>query len=200
MKPQILALGFAAALALTTAPAAFAQPAAQGQTTMQPGTGPGMGPGMGMGRGMGRGMSQDACRGGMGGGMMGGGLFGMGIMHHPDGTLAYLKAELKITGKQDKAWDAFAASMRADADMMRATMQAGMASGRPATLAERLDRQEAMMTTHLQSLRDAKKALLALNDALDATQKEKLDDMAMPCRDTGPGQGMGGPGMGWGWQ
>ena len=127
----------------------------------------------------------------MGGGMMGGGLFGMGMMHHPDGTLAYLKAELKITDKQDKAWDAFAAAMRAGADTMRAAMQSSMAAGQPKTLAERLDRQEAMMSAHLQSLRDAKKALLVLNDALDAAQKQKLDDMAMPCRDAGAGMGRG---------
>ena len=194
MKAQLLSLGFAAALALTSAPAVLAQPASQDQTTMRPGMGPRMGPGMGPG--MGRGMSQGVCRGGMMGGGMMGGLFGMGMMHHPDGTLAYLKAELKITGQQEKAWDAFATTMRADADTMRAAMQSNMKAGWPKTLAERLDRQEAMMTTHLQSLRDTKKALLALNDALDAAQKQKLDDMAMPCQGGGMGQGMG-----WGrWQ
>lgn len=159
-----------------------ARPSASQQMPM----GPGMGPGR-MGRGMGSGMMQGpgrgTCRGGMGG-MMGMG-HGSGMMYHTDGSLAFLKAELKITDKQTGVWDTFAKAMRASAGSMRATMQAYMAAKPPATFAERLDRHEDMMAARLESLRSTKAALLPLYNALDASQKQKLDAMMMPCRGTG---------------
>lgn len=53
-----------------------------------------------------------------GGGMMGGGMMGgpmMGMMHggaRLDGRLAFLKAELKLTAEQEKAWNDFATAVR----------------------------------------------------------------------------------------
>ena len=135
----------------------------------------GRGPGAGMMHGRGHG----ACHGGMGGMMGMGG--GYGMMHHTDGSLAFLKAELKITSKQMKAWNKFAQAMRDSVGLMRATMQSHMTEGPPKTLIERLGRHEAMMVARLESLRSTKAALTPLYGALDATQKQTLDGMMRPC-------------------
>jgi len=120
-----------------------------------------------------------ACRHGMGG-MMGMGR-GYSMMYHTEGSLAFLKAELKVTDKQAEAWGKFSKALRNTADQMRTAMQSRMAEGPPKTLIERLDRHEAMMASHLESLRSTKAALGPFYAALDATQKAKLDDMMAPC-------------------
>lgn len=186
--PLAASLALGAAVALVTPALAQdnkaqqTQPSAAQQMPMAPGMGPGR-----MGRGPGSGMMQGqgggACSGGMGA-MMGMGR-GAGMMSHPDGSLAFLKAELKITAKQAGAWDKFASAMRSSAASMRATMHSNMAGGPPATFAEHLSRHEAMMTARLSSLRSTKDALLPLYNALDASQKQKLDGMMMPCRGRG---------------
>ena len=179
------AFGAAIALATPAFPQGTTSPQAQPSASQQMPMGPGMGSGR-MGRGMGSGMMQGrgygACRGGMGG-MMGMGR-GFSMMYHTEGSLAFLNAELKITDKQAGVWSKFATAMRASADSMRATMQAHMAAKPPATFAERLDRHEDMMAARLESLRSTKAALLPLYNALDTSQKQKLDAMMMPCRGT----------------
>lgn len=185
ITPFTAAFAFGAAITLATPalPQGTTSQQAKPSATQQMPMGPGMGQsgmGRGMGSGMMRGRGYGACRGGMGG-MMGMGR-GYGMMYHTDGSLAFLKAELKITDKQAGVWDKFAKAMRASADSMRAAMQANMAANPPATFAERLDRHEAMMSARLDSLRSTKAALLPLYNALDASQKQKLDGMMMPCR------------------
>lgn len=178
-------IAFGAVIALTTP--VLAQGEATQQTQPSAGQQMPMGPGMGygrMGRGAGQGMMYGrggrGCRGGMGG-MMGVGR-GYGMMYHTEGSLAFLKAELKITDKQKEAWDKFAKAMRDSANLMRAAMQSHMTEGPPKTLMERLDRQEAMMASRLESLRSTRAALVPLYQALDAAQKQTLDDMMAPCR------------------
>lgn len=186
--PFAASFAFGATIALAMPALAQSTTSQQTQTSasQQMPMGPGMGPGR-MGRGMGPGMMQGyghgACRDGMGG-MMGMG-HGSGMMYHTDGSLAFLKAELKITDKQAGVWGKFASAMRASAGSMRATMQAYMAAKPPTTFAERLDRHEDMMAARLASLRSTKAALLPLYNALDASQKQKLDSMMMPCRGRG---------------
>lgn len=175
-------IAFGAAVALATP--ALAQSGSAQQTQPSASQQMPMGRGMGYGRmggaGMMGGWGRGGCRGGMGG-MMGMGR-GYGMMYHTDGSLAFLKAELKITGKQTKAWDKFAQAMRDSAKLMRATMQAHMTEGPPKTFMDRLSRHEAMMIARLESLRSTKAALGPLYGALDAAQKHKLDDMMTPCR------------------
>lgn len=191
--PFAASIAFGTVIALATPALPQGMPSQQGQPSaaQHMPMGPGMAKG-GMGKGMGSGMMKErghgACRGGMGG-MMGMG-HGAAMMDHPDGSLAFLKAELKITDAQAGAWNNFANAMRASAGSMRATMKANMAAKPPATFAERLDRHEAMMAVRLESLRSMKAAVLPLYGALDASQKQKLDGMMMPC--AGPHWG-GGP-------
>jgi hypothetical protein len=71
---------------------------------------------------------------GMGGGMMGGMALMMGPQHI-DGRLAFVRAELKITDAQQKAWDDFAAAMRAAANTLQ-TAHASMRSGAADTAAQ----------------------------------------------------------------
>jgi hypothetical protein len=188
---------FAAALALGMA-LTVAVPAGAQTTTQQ--TQPAarqkmpIGPGMGYGRmtrGMGPGMmhGRGRCRGGMMG-MDGGMGRGMAMMRHPDGTLAFLKAELKITHKQMRKWNAFARTMRKSATSMRKMWTAHMANRPPQSLPAWLDNHEAMMASRLESLRTMKSALVPLYNALDASQKKTADSLFMRCH---------GMGRGWGW-
>ena len=106
-----------------TAPA---QPQAPSQALPRQPSGPGMGMGM-MGQG-GMGMGGGSMMGpGMMGGMMGGVAMMMGPQHI-DGRLAFLRAELKITDAQRKAWDDFAAAMQTAAKSLQAA-HAAMHSG-----------------------------------------------------------------------
>jgi len=196
MRPRLMS--FAATLALG-AVLAFAvptdaqtttqqtQPAARQQMPMHPGMrrdriARSMGPGMMHGRGR--------CRSGMMG--MGGGMGrGMAMMRHPDGTLAFLKAELKITHTQMRKWNAFARTMRENAASMRKMRAAHMANRPPQSLPAWLDSHEAMMASGLESLRAMKSALVPLYNALDANQKKTADSLFMPCHDMGHGWGRG---------
>lgn len=123
-RKTILAVAAAAALA-TVSTLTFAFP---------PGYGPGAGAcasggGPGMGWGGGPGMMGYGPHGGpgmMGYGRMGprGGGWGPGRGAGPaanvDAHLAYLKSELKITGDQETAWQAYATQMKQQAESMQA--------------------------------------------------------------------------------
>ena len=124
----------------------------------------------------------------MGPGMMGMGMIsegGMGMMGpamcaamagHADARLAYLKAELKITGAQEPLWNAYAAAARDNAQSMQKLCTAMKA---PAGLSppERMDQHEQFMAARLDSLRATDKALKPLYDALSADQKKIADQM-----------------------
>jgi hypothetical protein len=121
-------------------------------------------------------------------GMMG--LGGMGLMmamrgpagghaiEHVEGHIAFLRAELKITDAQAKAWDEFAAAIRANAkqlnDMRVELAKADTADTSPVA---RMERQEKILTARLEIVRRTKPALLALYSALSDNQKKSLAEL-----------------------
>jgi hypothetical protein len=141
-------------------------------------------------------------------GMMGGGMMGPGMMDHrmmdmgamhcvgmSDERLASAKAELAITNAQLPVWNAFAETVKANAQVMGREMMQGPGaqpgSGMmmaPGTLPERLERHEKMMSAHLEALRKTRAAVARLYSALTPDQRSKADRIL--C-----GQ-MGGPGAG----
>ena len=147
---------------------------------MQPGMGPG--PGMGQGRMMGQ---------GMGPGMMGpGGMAGMmpmmgmmGMMQgdrHIDGRIAFLKAELKITEAQEKAWTDFAAALRQAAEKSQhAHMGMRPMSGAAGDLSvtQLLERHESFLAARLEAARIIKAALGPLDGVLSTEQKQTLVEL-----------------------
>lgn len=135
-----------------------------------------------------------ATRPGMGmmgpGGMMGGDMMGgagmsgmmpmMGMMRmmqggeHIDGRLAFIKAELKITAAQEKAWSDFATALRQAAMTVREA-RAGMPaiSGMSGTMTppQRLEQHEKQLAAHLDAIRTVKPALANFYAALNEEQK-----------------------------
>ena len=116
--------------------------------------------------------------------MMAGGS-GMGMpFEHVEGRIAYLKAELGITGAQSAPWAAFADAMRADAAAMKAMheeMAKGglMANAVPATLPNRFAAQRKMMSARIAML-DRMEAGAAPLYALLSPDQRKILDEAMP--------------------
>ena len=93
--------------------------------------------------------------------------------------LAGLKEDLKITEAQTKAWEDYAAAVKAAAKTMteqRKTMRDKMDT---ATFPQRLDLHEAMMVSHLDQLRKTKAAANALYALLTDAQKKIADEEAM---------------------
>lgn len=119
----------------------------------------------------------------MSGGMMGGAgqdMQSMDMTQHVEGRIAYLRAELNITDKQAKPWDAFAEALRGNAKGM---MDAGMPMMGPdakADLAGRLDAQESMLSARLAGVKAMKAALAPLYAALDESQRKSADELLAP--------------------
>jgi hypothetical protein len=129
----------------------------------------------------------------MGGGMMAGGMMQMGTMQcmgHSDERLAIVKAELNLTSAQLPLWNAFVETEKANAQLMRqgmGMMQSGGAGhgAHPgagmtmafASLPERLEQHEKMMTAHLDALRKMRAAVSPLYDALTPDQRFKADGL-----------------------
>ncbi len=121
-------------------------------------------------------------------GMMGGGMKDMmsmmrdmmrmmsGMMAaNAESRIAMLKTELKITDAQASQWDRFADALRSAAKSMSDMHQKMMASGMDGTLLARLDRQEAMLSAHLTSVRSLKEALQPLYASFSDEQKKIAD-------------------------
>ncbi|MBI5942519.1 MAG: Spy/CpxP family protein refolding chaperone [Caulobacterales bacterium] len=129
-------------------------------------------------------------------GMMGG-MMNMGAMHCmtlSDERLSVLKAELNITDKQLKAWNAFAAAVKADAHPMPAGMtmpmkpdsMQGMMGGdgmmammMSKPLPDRLAHHEMMMKAHLKAIHKVRVAVSGLYRVLTPEQRIKADKT--PC-------------------
>jgi len=90
-----------------------------------------------------------------------------------------LKADLKITEAQTKAWDEYAAAVKAATKTMIEQRRAMRDKMDTATFPQRLDLHEAMLVSHLEQLRKTKAAANALYAVLDATQKKIADEEAM---------------------
>jgi hypothetical protein len=163
---------------------------ASGQTAQQPSQGtPGM---MMQGSGripmMGSGEIPIMGSGGMPMmGMMDPGDMMCGLASHVDGSLAYMKAELRITDAQTPQWNGFADAFRANAQKLAQQCAATMGQGgnmmmamMAGTLPERLDRMEQHITLHLESLRTMKAAVQPLYAALSDEQKRIADQLIRP--------------------
>ena len=99
------------------------------------------------------------------------------MMGHVEGRLAFLKTELRITDAQLPLWNAVADTIRANAKAM-GDMAGGMMGGsQSATLPDKLDMREKMMTAHLEALRKFKAAVAPLYVALSDEQKKTADEL-----------------------
>lgn len=116
-----------------------------------------------------------------------GGMMNMGAMHCmtlSDARLSALKAELNITDKQLKAWNAFAVAVKADAHPMPMKPDAmpGMMGGdgmmammMSKPLPERLAHHEMMMKAHLKALHKVRVAVTGLYRVLTPEQRAVAD-------------------------
>ena len=116
------------------------------------------------------------------------GMCGMGT--HVEGSLAYLKTELKITASQMSAWDGFAVAYReakGQGGQMEMMMPQGMMTGHKNVqpLPERMAHHRAMMEAHLAQMAKLQPAVVKLYGALEPEQKRTADDimpMFLMCR------------------
>ena len=129
----------------------------------------------------------------MGGNMMGQGQAGpagmmpmMNMMSqagadHIEGRLAFIKAELKITDAQTPQWTAFAEAVRRNAGSMAEMGKSMMGGGQgaPATLPERLAREDKLVAAHLAALKKTEEAVTQLYGVLTDDQKKVADTIVV---------------------
>jgi hypothetical protein len=93
-----------------------------------------------------------------------------------EGRLAFLKAELRITDAQSRAWDAFAAAMRENAAKLNAAYAvADREAFAKLNPAERLAWHEKALGARLDAAKSARAAFEPLYAALSDAQKQTLD-------------------------
>ena len=121
-------------------------------------------------------------------GMMGGSADGM--LDRIEGRLAFLRTELKITDAQMPQWNKLTEAVRASGKNMNERMQAKMSGQEQvATLPERLERREQLMTARLEEIKQVKGALNELYSSLTEEQKKEANTLVLPMI------GMDGMGM-----
>lgn len=183
MKTFLKSAVCAAALALAAPAIAddthHPQGAAQAQPTqvqptpsrpMRPGAGPGT-------AGMPNMMGQGAMMGGQG---MPGMMQMMQGGAHMDGRLAFLKAELKITPEQDKAWNEFATALRQVAAKSREShgmMQSMSGQASSTTPPQMLEQYEKHLTERLDAVKTLRTALTPFYAVLSDAQKKTLAEL-----------------------
>jgi hypothetical protein len=94
-----------------------------------------------------------------------------------EGHIAFLKAELKITEPQQKAWDGLADALRTNAKSLAATNPMMGAMNPKLSAVARLEQQEKQLTMQLEALKRSRVALEALSAVLADEQKKRLDDL-----------------------
>lgn len=103
---------------------------------------------------------------------------------HAEGTLAFLKTELKISAGQTKPWESFATAYRDIAashtpmmgeGMMAGDRKAGGAMAKP--FPERMAMHTKMMERHLAAAKKFQAAVHPFYAALDAQQKKTADEL-----------------------
>jgi hypothetical protein len=97
-----------------------------------------------------------------------------------EGRLAFVKAELKITPAQKKAWDDFANALRQAAAKVSETnapmpMMSGMATSAPAP--QLLEQHEKQLTAQLEAIRIMKPAVGPFYAGLSEEQKRTLAEL-----------------------
>lgn len=94
-----------------------------------------------------------------------------------EGRIASLKTELKITDAQVPQWNRFADALRATAKSMNGMFEQMMPSAAEATLPQRLERREQMMSAHVTVLKTLREAVDPLYAALSDDQKQIADQL-----------------------
>lgn len=126
-------------------------------------------------------------QGGMGQGM---GMAGMGPADRVEGRIAFLHAELKITGAQEKAWTRVADALRTNAERMKmsgaASMPMQMSSGGVVAV---LEADKSRLRARLDVVEALESAMKPLYEVLSDEQKKSADELFLPL------SGMMGPGM-----
>ena len=164
---------------------------AQGAEACPQGYGPGAGRGA---MGYGPGAQRDGYGPGMMGNGPGAGRGGHGMWSNPaamvEGHLAALKVELKITPDQDKAWQAFTAKAKAQADTMiaRRAQMVALASAANQTAPDRLALRAERMKQGVASMETMTAAVKDLYGVLTPEQKTLADQQLS----RGPMGGFGG--------
>lgn len=117
---------------------------------------------------------------GSGGAQMGMGgmdMPGMGMTDHVEGRIAFLRAELKITDKQAKVWDAFADTLRGNAQRLKDANMPMMGDASAPQLLAQLDSQEKMLGARLEAVRAMKAAFTPLYTTLSAEQQKTAEEL-----------------------
>ena len=97
-----------------------------------------------------------------------------------EGRIAFLRAELRITDAQGRAWDTFAAALRSSRDHLdqaRDVLQAGGSSADPMA---RLQAYEAHLAARAEAVRSSRLAFDALFAQLDDSQKRAATTLMLP--------------------
>lgn len=92
-----------------------------------------------------------------------------------EGRIAFLKAELAITGAQQPIWDTYAAAVKKSFSGMQSVRRQMMTTMSSKSPVERLDAHISAMEPRLAALKELKPALAALYGALSEEQKKKAD-------------------------
>jgi hypothetical protein len=101
------------------------------------------------------------------------------MFDHVEGRIAFLKAELKITEAQTAPWEHFADALRANAGAMKTMHQQMMQGGIPATLPDRLDFREKMLSAHLDALKAFRAAVEPLYASFSEDQRRTADELML---------------------
>jgi hypothetical protein len=101
------------------------------------------------------------------------------MAEHIEGSLAFLKTELKVTDAQLPLWKAFAQAMRNNATAMYAVPHTMMRKNNAATLPDKLDARETTRAARLKTARKLKAAADPLYMVLDTDQKKTADEIML---------------------
>ncbi len=100
------------------------------------------------------------------------------LFDHVEGRISFLKTELKITDAQVPDWNRFADVLRSTASSMREMHQQVMQGGGfSATLPDRLDLREKMLSAHLDALKSFRAAVEPLYKSFSDDQKKTADEL-----------------------
>lgn len=113
------------------------------------------------------------------GAMMPGGMMGAMMLHHVEGRLAFLRAEIKITAAQEAPWNKFADAVRGAAKSYQAAMKPMMQGGgaQPKSAVDQMVHHEAALAVRLDATRLIKAAFEPLYAALGDEQKKLADTL-----------------------
>ena len=115
------------------------------------------------------------------------------------GMLAFAKEKLGITQQQEAAWTKFADTVRSSQQPMAAACAQIKDKPAPATLPERVERMQTMMSARAAQFEAVVPALKEMYAQLTPEQQKTANEMMNRGRmggPGGPGPGPGGPGMG----